>query len=83
MSHTPYHFYVHAHLPGWRLARDGAKAWPPDAVAEDWVFMRARAGAIPMLMCGQWLMLRAIACFASAEHLRMWPQSSPTPRNRS
>jgi hypothetical protein len=45
MPHTPYHFYVHAHLPAWRLVRNGAEAWPLDAVAEDWVFTRARAGA--------------------------------------
>ncbi len=43
MPHTPYHFYVHAHLPAWRLVRNGAEAWPSDAVAEDWVFTRARA----------------------------------------
>ena len=45
MPRTPYHFYVHAHLPAWRLVRDGTEAWPPDGVAEDWVFTRARAGA--------------------------------------
>jgi hypothetical protein len=27
------------------LVRNGAAAWPLDAVAEDWVFTRARAGA--------------------------------------
>ena len=45
MPHTPYHFYVHTHLSAWRLVRDGAEAWPSDAVAEDSVFNRARAGA--------------------------------------
>ena len=45
MPDTPYHFYVHAHRPAWRLVRAEGAAWPDGAVAADWVFTRARSGA--------------------------------------
>lgn len=40
-----YLFHVHRHLPAWRLVVRAQKPFPQDAVAEDWLFTRARAAA--------------------------------------
>ena len=45
MSPAPYHFYVQAHRPAWRLVRAEGADWQDGAVAADWVFTRARSGA--------------------------------------
>lgn len=40
-----YLFHVHRDVPAWRLVVGAQEPFPQDAVAEDWLFTRARTAA--------------------------------------